>query len=86
MTFNQNYPNPAITYTSIEVLISKPSKIEIIIYDINGMKVGTTISNTLTVGKHTIECDVSKLNPGIYWYQLQSDRQITQPKAMVVCN
>lgn len=70
-----NYPNPFNPSTTIEFSIQSDSKVELLIYNINGQKIKTLVSDQLTVGQHSIiwngeDNNEKSVSSGIYFYKL----------------
>ena len=68
----QNYPNPAKTITSVDIVMPEADKMEFKIYNLQGKLVQTVLNEYLNTGKHTIQLDVSYLPTGVYIYKLVS--------------
>ncbi len=79
----QNYPNPFSTETTINYSVIELSPITINVYDITGRKMITLVDEIKKPGNYFIKFDGSKLNPGIYVYQLISSRK-TITKNMIL--
>lgn len=72
-SLEQNYPNPFNTETSIKYRISKPGRVEIIVYDVTGKRIETLVDGYRTNGEHQIQWQTGALPSGVYYYRLQSD-------------
>ncbi|MCK4407063.1 MAG: T9SS type A sorting domain-containing protein [Bacteroidales bacterium] len=86
---SQNYPNPFSTSTNIEFNISKESKIEINVYNINGQLVIQLLNKNLPAGQHNISWDGTnetgqQLKSGIYFYRLKTDEGVFRKKMVLV--
>lgn len=74
----QNYPNPFNPNTTIRFILSRSSRITLIIYDVNGKEVMRLVDNqTLHAGEHEVSWDgkTSEGNvaaSGIYFYKLNA--------------
>lgn len=68
----RNYPNPFNPVTNIEFYISKPSKVSISIYDINGCFKRTLYNNYTPSGYHLITWDAAYFSTGIYIIKIGS--------------
>ena len=82
-TLFQNYPNPFNNSTTFEFILMKPSYIQIRIFDVNGRTVTSIISKQLSAGLHKIHWKNSNLSSGIYYYQVETDKQ-TQIKSLII--
>jgi len=83
-TVSQNYPNPGREMTSIDIVMPSAEKIEFKIYNLQGKVVQTVLNEYLNTGKHTIQLNLSTLNPGIYIYRISSTNGLSAVKKMVV--
>jgi hypothetical protein len=68
----QNYPNPFRQQTSISFEISKSSKVKLTVIDILGQQVDLLLDQELPVGKHTVFFNAENVNPGLYFYRLET--------------
>lgn len=73
----QNFPNPFNSTTYIPFDISQKSKVEIIVYDINGRKINTLLSKEFSRGSHRTTWDGTNqtgqsVASGVYIYLLKS--------------
>lgn len=85
-TVSQNYPNPAINgYTSIDIVMPEPDKIELKIYSIQGKLMSLPVNEYLNTGKHVVKLDLSQLPPGIYIYKITSSSGLyTSTKKLII--
>ncbi len=65
-----NYPNPFNPTTSIKFDILQTSKVELIIYDVQGRKITQLINQNLNVGSYKIVWDADLLPSGVYFIRL----------------
>ncbi len=77
MALLQNYPNPFNPSTTIEFNISTPSKVSLVIYNIQGEVVVTLADGFLSPGVYTISWDGrtddgTSVPGGVYFYKLKS--------------
>jgi hypothetical protein len=85
----QNYPNPFNASTKISFELPRSSKVKLVVFDALGRCVRTLEEETRHTGKHSIiwrgDDDVGKpVTSGIYFLQLQVDRQIITRKALLL--
>jgi len=66
----QNYPNPFNPVTNIEFSIKDDSFVSLRIIDLLGREVEVLVNEILTAGNHKIQYNGSKLEPGIYFYEI----------------
>ena len=72
-SLKQNYPNPFNPTTSITFELPVSSRVSLTIYDINGKKVTTLLSDQLlNSGPHNVDFDASMLSSGVYLYQIKA--------------
>ncbi|MDC0231035.1 T9SS type A sorting domain-containing protein [Aureispira] len=79
-----NYPNPAITQTTIIFKLKGiTKKVRIIIRNIDGKEMWKKKYNKLDAGEHKIDVDLGKFSNGQYFYTIEAkDEQIT--KSLIV--
>jgi hypothetical protein len=65
-----NYPNPFNPVTTIMFNIPVGSKVTVVVYDINGRKVGSLLDNNCNAGEYKIHFDAGNLSSGVYFYKL----------------
>ena len=76
-------PNPVSDKLSILFTLEKAEQLTVRISDINGKLILSPVSNKQYLsGSHEINCDVSKLQPGIYICTLKSNSTIRSIKVM----
>lgn len=85
-TVSQNYPNPGKGTTAIDIVMPSADKIEFKIYNLQGKLVQTVLNEYLNTGKHTIQLNLSFLNPGVYIYRVSSTNGLSATKKMIVMN
>ncbi|MDA3838072.1 MAG: T9SS type A sorting domain-containing protein [Candidatus Delongbacteria bacterium] len=66
----QNYPNPFNPSTEIRFKIQNDSKVKLIVFNTKGETVVRLVEGKLQKGLHKVKFDGSKLNSGVYFYQL----------------
>ncbi len=79
----QNYPNPFNATTKISYTLSKPSFVQLKIYDVQGREIKTLASEFLPAGTYEITFDASELSSGIYFYSLSANG-INKTRKMVL--
>ena len=84
----QNYPNPFNPVTVIEYQLSRPSEVEICIFNLQGQKVVTLLDEYRTAGSHKIVWNSTdeigrSVASGIYYYQLKAgDLSMSAPNKL----
>jgi len=84
----QNYPNPFNPSTTIDYSLAKTSLVEIAIFDVNGRKIRTLVSEVKTQGAHKAVWNGkndrgSSVASGVYFYRLIAG-DFTQIKKMIL--
>ena len=84
----QNYPNPFNPNTSIKYSLTKPSKVNLQIYNLKGELIRTLVDENKTEGNYTITWNGTddagiKVSSGVYIYTLKSD-YFTSSKKMIL--
>ncbi|MBN1480818.1 T9SS type A sorting domain-containing protein [candidate division KSB1 bacterium] len=74
----QNYPNPFNPVTSISYALENNDYVALRIFDTSGRQVAELVNELQAPGVYKVDFDASKLNSGIYFYQLatSTDSQI----------
>ncbi len=73
-SLEQNYPNPFYGITKIKYAIDVKTSIEISVYDQLGRKIAILLNEVKLPGNYEIEFDGSKLQSGIYFYSLKTNK------------
>jgi hypothetical protein len=66
----QNFPNPFLSSTTINVNASESTHAQVVLYDEVGNKIADIYQGNLTAGKNSIEIMPENIKPGIYYYQV----------------
>jgi len=80
----QNYPNPFNPTTTIKFSLPVSSNVKINVYNSLGQLVETLLNKEMGSGYHEINFDASKLTSGVYFYQLQTDKNISVKKMLLL--
>jgi len=64
------YPNPIISYTTINYQLQKYDRVEIKVIDLVGHEITTILDKKQDAGVYNLKWDTSDLNAGIYFLQL----------------
>lgn len=83
----QNYPNPFNPRTTIEFSIPKTSEVTLKVFNVRGEEITTLVSESLPVGKHIYNWDVSHQNgvpSGVYIYVLTAGSYIKSKKMILM--
>ena len=80
----QNYPNPFNPSTTIAFDLPKMSEVTLKIFNILGEEVATLVSERLSAGSYSYECDASNLASGVYLYRLQTGSYVETRKMVLM--
>ncbi|HPN38042.1 MAG TPA: T9SS type A sorting domain-containing protein, partial [Melioribacteraceae bacterium] len=80
----QNYPNPFNPSTKIIFELRENANTSLSVYNVLGEKVATLVNQNLNAGKYSYNFDASKLSSGIYFYTLESGKNIATKKMMLI--
>ena len=82
----KNYPNPFNSRTTIPVILTRPTEIQMTVFDMKGARVTDLVSGKLPAGLTNIIWDGTnawgrQVGAGVYFYQLNmnSDQQTVKP-------
>jgi len=75
------YPNPADDFLRVQYQVSSGSKNSFELINLVGARVYQT---ELNAQQNEMELDLSKLNPGVYFYSLKSDGEVIMSKKLVI--
>ncbi|MDA3942061.1 MAG: T9SS type A sorting domain-containing protein [Bacteroidetes bacterium] len=85
-SMEQNYPNPFKQTTLINYKIHQAGKVSLTVYDQTGRIVATPINQVYHErGKHEYQFIARNwnLNPGVYFYEISSDKQAVHHKMII---
>ena len=71
---HQNYPNPFNPTTTIRYQLPVTSFVELIIYNLNGQKIKTLISEQQSAGNYRFDLNAKDCPSGIYICQLKTEK------------
>ena len=83
-SLHQNYPNPFNPNTTITFELTKPSKVNIKIYNIFGERVADLLSASLHSGSHSVRWDASHMASGVYLYRIQVGEYVETKKMVLM--
>lgn len=85
IVLGQNYPNPAVTFTTFKYNVSSASRVSLDVYDLAGQKVATLVNNeTKPAGTYEVQWNVQGLAAGVYIASLSSDGYVMQSMKVAV--
>lgn len=79
----QNYPNPFNPVTKIRFALPEAGKVNLTVYDITGKEIETLVKRKLSHGVFEADFDASRLNSGVYFYRLTTEK-FTETKKMIL--
>lgn len=80
----KNYPNPFLDQTTIRYKLTESGKVTLKVYTVTGEEVATLVNELQTAGSHQVDFNASGLNPGMYYYQLQTDQGIAKNRFIML--
>jgi len=81
---NQNYPNPFNPITTIAYQIPKSEKVNISIFNINGVLIETLVNDAKIPGLYTVVWDAKNLSSGLYFYKLTTGNKTVTKKMLLL--
>lgn len=73
---HKNYPNPFNPTTEINFSLNHKQNINLSVFNSKGELVQTLFDGKKNQGMHSVKFDASKLNSGVYFYKLSTDRTV----------
>ncbi|MEM6963375.1 MAG: T9SS type A sorting domain-containing protein [Bacteroidota bacterium] len=83
-SFTGSTPNPVIDQATFELILKKPSNVNVLLYDLNGRLVETITDADLGFGSHTISFGTAHLASGEYFVTLNTDFGFQTRKIIVM--
>ena len=68
---NSNYPNPFNPLTRIDYQLPGSSVVNLSIYNLQGQKIATLVSEVQNAGHYQVEWDASQFASGVYFYKIE---------------
>ncbi len=81
---NQNYPNPFNPTTEISYSLDRSTNVKLVVFDLMGREVMTLVDQVQSPGDHKVIFDGSGLSNGVYFYKLETDRNVMVKKMILV--
>ncbi len=81
---HQNFPNPFNPSTIIRYQIPEDSHVELSVFNINGQKVTTLVSQKQNAGYYQYEWNAGDLAGGVYLYRLITDNFVQMKKLILL--
>ena len=83
INLNQNYPNPFNPKTVISYHLPAQSFVNLDVYNTNGQKVTTLVSETQKAGSYMVEWNAADFAAGVYFYHLTTET-FSQVRKMIL--
>jgi hypothetical protein len=80
----QNFPNPSIGKTMIHYTLTKPSQVDLRLYDLSGKEQYHTSEGFQSEGMHMIFIDAGTLPSGSYTYELKTGEAILTREMIIL--
>lgn len=77
------FPNPTAGLVSVSFSIAQSSRIDLRLFNLVGQELATVVNAELVQGNHRFSFDTEKLNPGIYYLQLNTGGNALTQKLVV---
>jgi hypothetical protein len=82
---SQNFPNPFNPTTTITFTLAEKGHALLKVFDVLGREVATLVDAQLNAGElHRATFDASRLSTGIYYYRLETEKNVLVKKLMLV--
>jgi hypothetical protein len=79
-----NIPNPFNPVTKIRFQIPEAGNVNLSIFDISGREVNTLVNEFKLPGTYQYDFDGSSLSSGVYFYRLQSNKNIATKRMIII--
>lgn len=83
MTLRQNAPNPFNPVTTIAFEMQELDQARLTVHDLSGREVAVLVDGMMESGPHRVSFDGSRLTSGVYFYTLQTSRQVATRKMIL---
>lgn len=86
---NQNFPDQVNPSNTISYLLKEPCQVKLTVYDVAGQEIKTLKNTFQNAGEYSLAWDAkdefsNPVNTGIYFYMLETDKEILQKKMLFV--
>jgi hypothetical protein len=82
-TVSNNYPNPVIDQTVVNINIPKPGNAILEVTNLQGQKLVSLEKRDLVAGTYRFDINASQLKPGIYFYTVRFNNESITRKMIV---
>jgi hypothetical protein len=84
-TLNQNFPNPFNPTTTITFTLIENGHVSLKVFDVLGREITTLVNAQLNAGEiHRAMFDASQFSTGIYFYRIETEKNVLVKKLMLV--
>jgi hypothetical protein len=80
----QNYPNPFNPSTKIRYAITRPGRVTLQVFNLQGQEVATLVNENKAAGEHEIQWHPAGLPSGIYLYRVQAGEFVDTKKLVLM--
>lgn len=80
----QNHPNPFNPTTAIRYQLSTPGEVDLAVYNLAGVIVGTLVDEPQNRGDYEVSFDATGLPSGVYFYRLMVGGELRDTKRMLL--
>jgi len=84
ISLSQNFPNPFKDQTSIRYYLAEQSFVSLSVFDMTGRELAILINEIQNAGNHQATFSATRLESGVYYYQLQAGDDIVTRKLMIL--
>ena len=84
ISLSQNFPNPFKDQTNIRYYLSEQSFVSLNVFDMTGRKVAILINEIQNAGNYQTTFSATRLESGVYYYQIQAGDDIVTRKLMIL--
>lgn len=83
-TLEQNYPNPFNPVTKIRFALPESGNVNLKVYDAAGREVSVLVDGKMIPGVFEVDFDAYRLNSGVYFYRLSTDKYSETKKMILI--
>jgi uncharacterized delta-60 repeat protein len=80
----KNYPNPFNASTTIRYEIPKAAWVKIILYDLQGRRVGILVNEYKQAGTYKLKWDAANISSGVYFVRMTAGNNFTTTRKMLL--
>lgn len=83
VSVSQNYPNPVVDETFINISLSSAAKVRLSLYNTDGQRIKDINYGELPLGLNTLGISIPEIDAGIYFYKIYAGNEIITGKLAV---